>query len=147
MKLRKQWAYLDTSAYIKLYFQEKGSSKVITIGKTYNILSSALLSLECFSALARKKQEGYFSNEEFQEIVNRIQKDLVYVEIINVTEEILRKAEEVILHAVSRTLDAIHIASAMLFIESTEIDLLFVTADKQQQKWAITCGLKTLLIE
>jgi predicted nucleic acid-binding protein len=58
----------------------------------------------------------------------------------------LDTAGEIVLRTPARTLDALHVASALLFKDSTGIDLTFVTADKKQLEAAVQEGLKTALV-
>jgi hypothetical protein len=39
------------------------------------------------------------------------------------------------------TLDAIHIASALLWVQENEAPLVFLTHDEQQARAAMACGL------
>lgn len=69
-----------------------------------------------------------------------------YLEIVRLTDDVLRRTEEILLHSSARTLDAIHIASALLFQESTGIALTFITSDKRQAEFTNDKGLKTVFI-
>jgi hypothetical protein len=44
----------------------------------------------------------------------------------------LHRAEEVVLSRAIKTLDAIHIASALLFQESSGVRISFISADRRQ---------------
>ncbi|MBI5194152.1 MAG: hypothetical protein HZA08_12045 [Nitrospirae bacterium] len=57
-----------------------------------------------------------------------------------------KKTEEIVLLSATRTLDAIHIASALLFQELTGVNLTFVTSDKRQEESAKKEGLKTIFV-
>ncbi len=91
--MEKAWIYLDTSTYLKLYVKEKGYDKTRRLVKKGTMLSSAILPLECFSVLSRKKHSGELDASNFDELVRRIKKDLQFVEIICLSNEILTKAE------------------------------------------------------
>ena len=145
--MKLPWAYFDTSVYLKLYVREKGSEETRKLAKKKRILSSAILPTECFSALSRKKDEGYLTNEDFGKLANHIKEDLLYIEIIRLTDDALEKAEDVALNSTARALDALHIASALIFQEATNIELTFITSDKKQQKIANHYGLMTLFVE
>ena len=75
-----------------------------------------------------------------------MKKDLPYIEIVRLTDDVLRRTEEILLRAKVRTLDAVHIASALLFQESTGIDLIFVTSDKRQAEFTNDKGMKTVFV-
>jgi predicted nucleic acid-binding protein len=140
------WMYIDTSTYLKLFLKEKGSDKAKKLVKENSLLSSAILMSESFSALSRRKQGKEIDDKMFDRLVNRIKKDLHYIEIVKLTDDVLKKTEEVILRSTARTLDAIHIASALLFQELTEIELTFITSDKKQEEVARHEGLKTVFV-
>lgn len=142
--MRPPWIYLDTSVYLKLFLKEKGSAKAKKLVKERSLLSSAILASECFSAFSRRARSNEIDEKTFDRLVSRAKKDLPYIEIIRVTDEVLKKAEEVALRSTARTLDAIHIASALSFRELTGIELIFVTSDKRQEEAAKSEGLKTI---
>lgn len=72
-----------------------------------------------------------------------MKKDLPYIEIVRLTDDVLRRTEEILLHSDVQTLDAVHIALALLFQESTGIALTFVTSDKRQAEFTNGKRLKT----
>ncbi len=145
--MNKPWVYLDTSTYLKLYVKEKGSEKARSLVRKSSILSSAILPAESFSALSRKRYRGEIDDTLFNKLVNRIRGDLSYIEIVKLSDEVLTKAEKVVLYSPARTLDAVHIASALIFEEESGIKLKFVTSDKKQEETANHHGLKTLFVD
>lgn len=144
--MKPMWVYLDTSTYLKLYVNEQGSNKVRILVRKNNTLSSAILLTECFSALSRKRQAGEINESVFNNLISQIKKDLQYVEIVRLTDEVLTRAEEVALYSTARALDAIHIASALMVKEVANVELSFVTSDSKQQKVAKELGLKTSFV-
>lgn len=142
----RRWIYIDTSTYLKLLLKEKGSDKAKKLVKENSLLSSAVITSECFSAFSRRKQGKEIDEKTFDRLVNRVKKELPYIEIVKVTDDVLKKTEEVALRSTARTLDAIHIASALLFQELTGIELTFVTSDKKQEEVANHEGLKTVFV-
>jgi len=146
--LRKlSWAYFDTSTYLKLYLLENGSEEARSLVSKYRVLSSAILLTECFSALSRKKEAEGVGERIFNQVVRIIREDMCYVEMINVTEIVLARAEEIVVHTTARALDAIHIASALTFQNITTISLSFITSDRKQYAVAATQGLNTIFVE
>lgn len=144
--MKKNLAYLDTSTYIKLYIKESGSEEARQESGKNRILSSAILPVECFSALSRKRQEGTISAKDLERLAGYIRKDLLYIEIIRLTDEVLRKAEDITLHGNARTMDAVHIAAALIFQEAIGTGITFITSDKKQQTAAEDNGLTTLFV-
>ncbi|MEK6698275.1 MAG: type II toxin-antitoxin system VapC family toxin [Nitrospirota bacterium] len=145
--MERSWAYFDTSAYLKVYVKESGSEKARKAFKTHTVLSSAILPLECFSALSRRRQSGDLSEIELLKLRGLVRTGVRSVEIIRVSDEVLAGAEAMTLRSAARALDAIHLASARLFKDRTDIDILFITSDKKQHDVALTEGFATLFIE
>ena len=73
-------------------------------------------------------------------------KDVPYIEIVRLTDDVLRRTEEILLYSIVRTLDVAHMAAALLFQESTGIALTFVTSDKRQAEFTNAKGLKTVFV-
>jgi predicted nucleic acid-binding protein len=144
--MKKSWVYFDTSTFLKLYVKERGSEKARSIAGKSFILSSAILPVEAFSALSRKRLFGEMSDNVFNKLINRVKGDLQYIEIVRVGDEVLKKAEDIVLNLSCRTLDAIHIASALIFEEASGIKLKFVTSDKRQHEIADHHNLLTLFV-
>ena len=140
------WIYIDTSAYLKIFLKEKGSDKVRKLVKENSLLASAILTSECFSAFSRRRQGKEINDKTFDSLVNRVKKDLPYIEIVRLTDDVLRRTEELLLQSTVRTLDAVHVASALLFQESTGIALTFVTSDKKQAEFTNDKGLNTVFV-
>ena len=140
------WIYIDTSAYLKIFLKEKGSDKVRKLVKENSLLASTILTSECFSAFSRRRQGKEIDDKTFDRLVNRVKKDLPYIEIVRLTDDVLRRTEELLLQSTVRTLDAVHVASALLFQESTGIALTFVTSDKKQAEFTNDKGLNTVFV-
>ncbi len=145
--MERPWVYLDTSAYLKLFIRESGSTKARKIVRQSRVLSSAVLAIESYSALSRRRHSGEIGGKEFETLVSRIKESILSIETVRVTDEILQRAEQVTLRSNARALDAIHISSALLFQEAVAISLPFITSDKKQCDAAGRQGLETLLIE
>ncbi|MBN2108578.1 MAG: type II toxin-antitoxin system VapC family toxin [Deltaproteobacteria bacterium] len=141
------WAYFDTSTYLKIFVKEFGSIQARELVEKYRVLSSAIVSVECFSALSRKKHAGELKTREFETLINKIRESLAHIEIIRLTDDVLAKAEQILAGSPIRSLDALHIASALIFQEAMRISLPFVTSDRRQLKTANEQGFKTVFVE
>jgi predicted nucleic acid-binding protein len=144
--MKSSWLYFDSSAYLKLYVKENGSEEAKKIAKKNRIISSAILLTECYSAISRKKKMGEIKEVLFYDLTDRLKRDLKCLEIVRLTDEVLRKAEEIALNSTVRAMDALHVASALIFLESSHFELSFVTSDGKQEKAARVFGLKTFLV-
>ncbi len=59
---------------------------------------------------------------------------------------VLKEAEEVILNTGLRTLDAIHLASILIFQTASGIQIPFITSDSKQQEAAAHVGLDAVWV-
>ena len=141
------WAYFDTSVIVKLYVEEVGSQEVGALVRRYRLLSSVLLPLEVSSAFARRKDSGELSPGDFRIGLGRFQDDRQFFEWVELTQAVRHRVESFLQTHAIRTLDAIHIASALVFKERAEIAALpFVTGDRRQLLAAQALGLETIWV-
>ncbi len=137
-------AYFDTSSLVKRYLREKGSLEVRRLLRRYGVLSSSLMPVELFSALTRRHGQKDLSDRDYTAILSRIKRDRDFWELVEIGAPVLARAEELALSLRVRTLDAIHVASAVVFREFTARSLLFVTSDERQFEAAKQCGLEVI---
>jgi len=137
-------AYFDTSVLVKRYISEQGSARARTFLRDYRCLSSAITPLEAVSALHRRRVAGELSQSGFDAILKQLVNDRAYWSLVDVTSAVLERAETVVRETGVRTLDAIHLASA-LHVQATmgrsDRRLSFVTADSVQLEAALRLGL------
>ncbi len=143
----RSWGYFDTSAVVKLYVEEPGSDHVSDVARKYRLLSSVILSVEMVSALARRQRLGDLSGDARDIAVGDFRKDLLSFDLVELTAEIRQKAEAALLSYSLRTLDAIHIASALFMREALALPRLpFITFDRRQRAGAVLAGLDVLTV-
>ena len=140
------YAYFDTSTWLKLYIREKGSEEGRDLARQYRGLSSAVLLIECFSALSRKWISREIDGRNLNRLVKSIQTNVRSLEMIQVNASVLDKAQEIVLQTLARPLDAIHIASALIFQEMARVKVLFVTSDHRQSDVAVHVGLRPIFV-
>ena len=141
------FAYFDTSALIKRYVRERGSSQVLSWLGRHNVLSSVITPIEIFSAFARKKRDRELSEQDFLMTLSRIQNERVRWELIEVGEAVLNRAEQIVQGPVPvRALDAIHIASLTTFEAATGTRIPFITGDGRQREAAKQMKLNVIWV-
>ena len=140
------FAYFDTSTWLKIYFLEKGSEPARVLATKYSLVSSVILLTECFSALSRKKKSGEIKAAAFKRIIENLREDAGALEMVQVTPRVLTMSQHIVLASTVRTLDAIHIASALLFEKTMGKPIVFISSDLRQAKSAEGQGLKTILV-
>lgn len=140
------YAYFDTSTWLKLYLREDGSKEARALARKYRPLSSSLLLLECFSALARKRETEDIESSQMSQLIKKLKADVTSIRLVNISDPVLDKAQKVALHTLARTLDAVHIASALVFQEMAGIGVLFITSDRKQYGFAQANDLKAIWV-
>jgi predicted nucleic acid-binding protein len=138
------YAYFDTSALIKRYVDESGRREVLTVLRESECVVSAVLPLEVRSALRRRVTEKTLDAKRVPAILKRLAADRAYWTIIEVSREVLASAEALSDAHPLRALDAIHVASAKLFVDRTATQAVtFVSADARQTSVTEALAIKT----
>lgn len=120
--------FLDSSALAKRYIKEKGTEKVNNICKNSEaVIISALCLPEVLSAGNRLIREGTLNQKNYYSIKTELVLDMKDSIIINITPDVIKTVIMCLERRSIRTLDAIHIASAI----EAKCDL-FVSADHRQ---------------
>ena len=140
------WAYFDTSAMVKRYVKEAGSARVAALLRRRRFLSSAIAPVEATSAFRRRTVTGGLTQRDLTAILARMRRDRAYWELVEVTGLVLDRAEELIRGTGLRTLDAIHVASALIFQGASGMLIPFVTADAEQREAASQVNLDVVWI-
>src|SRR3972149_7114050 len=138
-------AYFDTSVLIKRYAKERGSSRARALLRSHRFLSSAIAPVEALSTRPRRRAAGDLAEQDFAAIMSRFAKDRGYWELIEVSATVLDRAKDIIARGGVRTLDAIHLASAIVFQNAAGMPrarIPFVTADVQRRDAAAPLGLE-----
>ncbi len=135
--------FFDSSAFAKRFIDETGSDEIeqICLGSDSIALSSICFP-EIISAINRRLRENHLSKKDYFLIKERMIIEFESIEVINVLPEVIGKTITLLEKYNLRTLDAIHVASAIIWKAE-----LFVSADKRQAVSAKKAGLKVKFIE
>ena len=141
--------YLDTSAIIKRYLPERGSTWVATLLSSDPVAVSELSIIELASALARRRREGSLTAEEISWIFRQFLTEARDFAVIRLTGPVVQDAARILLTLPPptrlRSLDALHLASARLSFTRARrrgIDIgSFITADRVLVEAAVQIGL------
>jgi uncharacterized protein len=140
------FAYFDTSALVKNYIQEVGSTRVRELLATYEFLSSSSAPVELRSAVRRRHRQGEMTRQHYTSILTRVKQDRAFWQLVEPVPPVLTKAEELVAAYDVRTLDAVHLASAIVIQDSISAPFPFVTADERQLAAARDCKLETIAV-
>ena len=140
------WAYFDTSVLLKCYVTEQGTHDALSLTSRHEVLSSAIAPIEVMSALRRQVVAGGLTRRQHDRALMRFRTDRAHWTLMEVDREVLLRAESVASKAPVRTLDAVHVASALVFEAETDLHPSFITGDAQQRRAAEALGLHVVFV-
>jgi len=131
--------YLDTSAYLCILLAQDGSEQLSNETAEAQLLSSVLLVLEAKRNLVRLARESRLRPELYKVCLDRLDVDAGRFFLRDLTLDLCQSN---ILPAIAtpRTLDLVHLRTALWFDTTEKIDR-FVTMDAAQQQAAKELGL------
>jgi hypothetical protein len=136
-------SFFDSSAFAKRYIDESGSTEIEKICiESESIAVSSICFPEIISALNRRLRENSISKKDYLLIKERLIVEFEQIEIINVLPEVVAKSILLLERNSLRTLDAIHIASALMWKPD-----LFISSDKRQILAAKKAGMKVRFVK
>lgn len=134
-------AYLDSSAILRIVLGQANALKEwrsITQG-----VASALVEVECLRTLDRLRLAEGLADDEIairREAVFRLVEAL---EVVELTRSVLARAAHPLPTALG-TLDAIHLATALLWKDRNGVDLLMATHDEALATASRASGLRVI---
>ncbi len=140
-------AYFDTSVLVKRYINESGSLRAREVLRRFRPVCSAIACVEATSMLARRWKSGEIPEPAVRAILNRLRDDRIQWEVIEVLPPVLARAENMVFDMSIGTLDALHIASALIVADERGRRLPFVTADDRQRVAAARVNLEVVWVE
>ena len=130
-------AYLDSSVLMRVLLDEPKrlkSFKKISLG-----VSSELIRVECLRVIDRLRISASLSDTDTAALSEELHRACGTMEFIRLSPLVLGMAGQSFPTTV-RTLDALHLASALLWTQSKGTDLVFLTHDNQQGTAARALG-------
>ena len=137
--------YLDTSALVKKYFDEKHSSEVISAWKSsQGIATAAVAYAELLAAVYRKASQVKANKVRIEKVVDVFKEDWTTFIIVEVDPRLNETIQYLIARYGLRGFDAIHLASALTVAPAIPDDFLFACYDDRLNPAARAEGLQTL---
>ncbi|TCU67486.1 putative nucleic acid-binding protein [Tissierella praeacuta] len=142
--------YFDTNALVKLVLEEKGHEETI---KIYNkeetmIIISNLSITEVHSTLNQKKSRREITETMYEEAISAFNNVIIKspkIIVVEITSEHYKNATSMVSkHGTLRSLDALHLATALEFIE---LPITLVSADRKFSNVARIEGLEVTNFE
>ena len=140
--------YLDTSALIKRFVGERGSDRVDALMAAGEPVATGKIAYaEVHSGLARKRREKAVSERDYRLACGRFESDWQAFVRVELTDEVLRLARDVIRRRGLRAFDALHLASAVGLQARLGEAVVFAAADRKLLAAARAEGLTPLDVE
>lgn len=134
-------AYIDSSIILRIVLGEKNAiSFPENLGE---FAASEILKIECFRTFDRMQRAQYFPEDEIADRYSALHQMIRSLRLIKFSDAISQKACEPF-PVILKTLDAIHLASAVLWQQQEQDDVLFFTHDIQLAKCAQAMGFEVL---
>jgi len=134
-------AYVDSSVLLRIVLGQPGALTSWRAMQTP--VSSRLAEVESLRALDRLRLRSAVGAEQIALRREAVFRFLSAVEIVEVTYPILARASQPLPIELG-TLDSIHLASALLWREMNEADLVMATHDQALGLAARACGLRVV---
>ena len=132
--------YAETSAVLRWLFAEEGGEEIRSaLATAEKVLSSRLALIETRRVLRRAERERRITAAQSADLLAIFAQAASTWAILEISEEVARRAEEGFPSEPVRTLDAIHLASALLLRQSFP-DLVILTADDRVRSNAALLG-------
>jgi predicted nucleic acid-binding protein len=131
--------YLDTSVVLRVLLRE--SKPLRSWGEWEEAASSELMGVEARRAFDRWRLDSALDDEQVAELHQQLRQVEVRLRRIAVNRRVLWRAAQPMATAV-KTLEAIHIATALLFQEARRASVLFATHDLRQATAARALGFE-----
>ena len=139
-------AYFDASILARSYVLEAGTAEALRLLRAHAVISSAIAPVELASALRRRRMEQRLSRSEFQRLTAAIREDREHWTLVEADSTVLTRAEQVTTNRAVRTLDAVHLASALVLRDLADHAVPFITGDEQQRRAGIALGLDVVFV-
>jgi len=134
-------AYLDSSVILRVVLGQPGRMKEwasVRLG-----VASGLVEMECLRTLDRLRLEGALTGEQLAVRREAVYRVLEQMELVEPTTPVIRRAAEPMATPLG-TLDAVHLATALLWRETGGKDLLMATHDRALGIAARAHGLRVV---
>lgn len=136
--------YMDSSALVKKYFEEKGSEKIKSLLEGNVAITSKLAYPELLSAFTRKHRSKDISGTDYRRALNDLESDWTAMLIIDFQDELFPIIKRTLEKYHLKGADSVHLSSALWLEEKSKQDIVFVASDFNLLKAAKAEKLKTL---
>jgi len=137
--------YFDSSALVKRYVEEQGTSDVLGWMDTSDLNGTVLVTRsEVVAAITRAKRMRYVSQEDTRKFLDTFHREWSSFQRLPVSETLVARADALACEHNLRGYDAIHLASALTWQELLDLPVTVVTYDMELAAAAQASGLLVL---
>lgn len=134
-------AYCDASVLLRFVLDQP--DRLTALERLGDLVTSALAEVECLRAIENARLRGELDDEGFLARRTEAYAKLSGLWRVDLSRAILRRAQEPF-GVPLRTLDAVHIATALAWRDRREPDVVFATHDRQQARAAAALGFEVV---
>ena len=137
--------YFDSSALVKRYVEEQGSSDVLDWMDDSELNGTVLVTrAEVAAAITRAVRRQVVSQEDARQFLELFHKEWRNYTRLPITEALVARADALACEHNLRGYDAVHLAAALTWQELLELPVTLVTYDRELAEAARTLGMAVL---
>jgi predicted nucleic acid-binding protein len=136
--------YLETSALLKLYLDETGSSEVRAAVSGQPAFTHIVAYAELRAGLAKAKRMKRVSEADYRNLIADLEADWLQVHVVGVNAQLVRRAGALADSFALRGYDSVHLAAAESLTINTGASLRFLCFDRALNQWAASLGMQTV---
>jgi len=134
--------YLDTSALVKRYVVESGTTAVTTLISQAEVVGTAVITrAETVAAFAKAVRVGALLADEAHQVVQIFRTDWPFLVRLQMSESLMARADALAWELGLRGYDAVHLAAALIWQEEMGKPVTLATFDRQLWVAAQQSGL------
>ncbi len=137
--------FLDTSALVKRYIEERGSERVGALFRRDRPTVVRIAYAELAAAMARLWRNGRITEEAMHSALRRIDEDFETMSVVEVRREVVRRVPALVMRQPLRGDDAVQLAAA-LAVQDRGATVDFWTADMRLAEAAQRESLRATLV-
>lgn len=135
--------YLDTSAWVKLYVEERGSERVSRAVDQAELVATHLVAyVEMRAALGRKRRTKEASELALQTALREAEADWEQLHRLPFDEALVRRAGQLADQYDLRAYDAVHLAAAETLRAAVRVAVTFACFDERLGRAATEMGFE-----
>jgi predicted nucleic acid-binding protein len=132
--------FADTSALIKLYIEEIGSTVMAERARRSRLAASVLAYAEVYSTFSRRLRESLLTADEHADVVEAFEHDWQRAILVPLRPALVGRIPRLVADHPLKGADAVHLASALM-LQETGLELTFAVADRRLVQAAASEGL------